>query len=345
MTMLIVAGLSLKNLKPRVWDPLSPHFIPDLQAVMVSYADFQRMPAKRRTAMEQGLHAFLGVPAHLRIFLDNGSFYFARRDELVPVGEYEKFVAAARPDWYPVPQDFIPRPDMDAAQLVACFQRTMAMNASFNGDGYVPVIHVCPKLGDYLGSLASSNGAAPKRVALGGIVPNLLRTPKAAPYSEILATLQHARQDLPGANLHLFGVGGTATLHIAALLGIDSVDSSGWRNRAARGIVQLPGRGDRMVADLGSWKGRRPSDDEWATLESCQCPACRNEGLDGLKARKVEGFSARATHNLWVLLEEARLIDQHLATNSYDTWYGAHVDNSVYRPLIERLVEDGHCQR
>ena len=36
--MLIVAGLSLKNLQPRVWDPSSPFHIPALAAVMDSCA-------------------------------------------------------------------------------------------------------------------------------------------------------------------------------------------------------------------------------------------------------------------------------------------------------------------
>ena len=56
---------------------------------------------------------------------------------------------------------------------------------------------------------------------------------------------------------------------------MDSADSSGWRNRAARGIVQLPGSGDRIVADLGKWRGREPDTDEWKTLKDCQCPACQ----------------------------------------------------------------------
>ena len=58
-SMLLVAGLSLKNLKPRVWDVHSPYYLSDVQAVMVSYADFHRMPAQRRGAMEEGLHAYL----------------------------------------------------------------------------------------------------------------------------------------------------------------------------------------------------------------------------------------------------------------------------------------------
>ena len=59
---LIVAGLSLKNLQPRVWDPSSPFHIPDLRAVMVSYADFHKMQARRKQAMKVGLRAYLGVP-------------------------------------------------------------------------------------------------------------------------------------------------------------------------------------------------------------------------------------------------------------------------------------------
>ena len=48
---LIVAGLSLKNLEPRVWDPESPFHLPTVAAVMVSYAEFHQMPARRAAAM------------------------------------------------------------------------------------------------------------------------------------------------------------------------------------------------------------------------------------------------------------------------------------------------------
>jgi tRNA-guanine family transglycosylase len=152
--------------------------------------------------------------------------------------------------------------------------------------------------------------------------------------------LRAVRRAFPGW-LHLFGVGGTATLHLAALLGIDSLDSSGWRNRAARGIVQLPGTGDRMVANLGSWRGRTPSPEEWTLLEGCPCPACRAAGPDGLRAGKLAGFQHRATHNLWTLLEEARQIQCHLHDGSYTTWYPTHINNSIYQPLIDLAVCQG----
>jgi 7-cyano-7-deazaguanine tRNA-ribosyltransferase len=337
--MLVVAGLSLTNLHPRVWDPSSPFYLPRLRAVMVSYADFHRMPARRRAAMASGLHAYLGIPQHVKVYLDNGAFYFIQRDGETPPEDYETFVAEARPDWWPIPRDYIPIPSMSRAKQLDCFTRTMAVNCAYPHDGYVPIVHIGELLDEYIAAvLAHDRLAAKPSIGLGGIVPNLLRKPKARPYHDVLTGLHRARRAFREKQLHLFGVGGTATLHLAALLGIDSVDSTGWRNRAARGIVQLLGRGDRMVAKMGSWRGREPDRREWELLAACQCPACQHWGVEGLRARGLQGFCHRATHNLWTLLEEARLIEVHLADGSYTTWYAGHIENSIYRPLIDELL-------
>ena len=108
----IVAGLSLKNLKPAVWDEESPYFLPALESVMVSYADFHTMRYRRELAMQQGLHGYLGIPKRMKIYLDNGSFYFIGREGESPPAEYVEFVLKAKPDWYPIPRDFIPTPKM-----------------------------------------------------------------------------------------------------------------------------------------------------------------------------------------------------------------------------------------
>lgn len=337
--MQVVAGLSLKNLAPRFWDPASPYYLPDATAMMVSYGDFARRPAQRRKAMELGLHSYLGAAASIRIYLDNGSFYFLSKSGEVPRAEYEAFVRAARPDWYPIPQDYIPTPHMDPALQRACLLRTMEVNRAYQHDGFVPVAHLGTQLDAYLAEFAADAQLCAKpAVALGGIVPNLLRMPKALSYDTILHNLRAARTALAGKHLHVFGIGGTATLHLAALFGIDSVDSSGWRNRAARGIVQLPGRGDRMMANLGSWRGREPDEVEWELLRTCGCPACVRYGIDGLRASATVGFCNRATHNLWTLLAEARQIAEHLADGTYTSWYASHLDNSIYLPLITRAL-------
>lgn len=336
----IVAGITLKCLNPRVWDRNSDYYLPSLEAVMISYADFHRMPAQRRKAMELGLHAHLGIPKKIKIYLDNGAFYFLSHGGAPPTEEYEEFVEKAKPDWWPVPQDFIPTPQMTKAEQRHCFTRTMGVNRAYEHDGFVPVIHISQFLGKYTTAICDNAKLADKpAIALGAIVPNLLRSSKAIPHDEILQSLKHVRQIFADKKIHVFGIGGTATLHLAALLGMDSVDSSGWRNRAARGIVQLPGSGDRMIAEMGSWRGREPNDKEWNLLKSCKCPACRKYGIEGLKADLIYGFCNRATHNLWVLLEENRRVQRKLATNTYVAWYKSHLDNSTYLPLIQKLVE------
>ncbi len=203
---------------------------------------------------------------------------------------------------------------MGLAQQQSCLERTMAENVAYRHNGYVPVIHISQVIQDYIVAVQAQPQLRGKpAIALGGIVPNLLRMSKARPYREVLDGVRKVRRAFADKQLHLFGVGGTATLHLAALLGMDSVDSSGWRNRAARGIVQLPGSGDRLIADLGKWRGRRPSDREWEKLAACPCPACSRHGIEGLKASRTHDFSNWATHNLWTLLEESRWIKDAFA--------------------------------
>lgn len=338
--MLVVAGTGLKNLNPRVWDSSSPYHLPQVSAVMISYADFFQNPVQRKKAMESGIRTYLGVPEHVQLYLDNGAFFFLGKMGHVPEHEYNEFVTEAQPDWWPIPQDFIPVSTLADVERRQCFERTMQSNLAYDDSGHTPVIHISPYLHEYTDAVgASPKLAAKPSVALGGIVPNLLRRSKALPYQAILDSLLHVREAFAGKQLHVFGIGGTATLHLASLLGIDSADSSGWRNRAARGIVQLPGSGDRSVANLGSWRGREPSLEEWERLAACACPACQAHGIVGLQATGSAGFCNRATHNLWTLQEEAGEIESHLEDGSYPHWYETHLDNTIYLPLIKKLVD------
>jgi 7-cyano-7-deazaguanine tRNA-ribosyltransferase len=337
--MLIVAGLSLKNLHPRVWDPKSPYYLSSLQAVMVSYGEFHQMPVQMEKAKELGLRKYLGVPAHISVYLDNGAFYFLRAGGQAERKSYQRFVKKAKPDWYPIAFDVIPTPQMSSVRQRQCFDATMDANRAHTHDGYVPVIHISRMLNEYVKAIMRNPKLAAKdRIALGAIVPNLLRAPKALAYDTILECLLQVRSIFHNKAIHVFGIGGTATIHLAALMGLDSVDSSGWRNRAARGIVQLPGSGDRMIADLGKWRGRVPSKEEWDKLGRCRCPACIASGLNGLKANGLSGFCNRATHNLWVLLDEARWLEKHLLAKTYANNYRRRLNNSTYLPLVMQVL-------
>jgi hypothetical protein len=58
-----------------------------------------------------------------------------------------------------------------------------------------------------------------------------------------------------------------------------------------------------------------------------------------LRANRLAGFCNRATHNLWTLLDEERQIALRLAEGTYADWYPTHVNNSIYRPLIDLAVQ------
>jgi hypothetical protein len=100
-----------------------------------------------------------------------------------------------------------------------------------------------------------------------------------------------------------------------------------------------------MVANLGSWRGREPSKDEWETLKRCKCRACQQDGIKGLKAGGIEGFSHRASHNLWVLLREADWVAARLAAGTYARTYRRRVVNTIYAPIVRAVVEGAPRQR
>ena len=120
----IVAGLQITSIKPQVWDIDSPYYLDKLHAVMVSYADFHQSRARRHKAMEMGLHTNLDIPESVNIYLDNGAFKFSRDRIEVSHQDYEEFVEQAKPDWYAIPQDYIPTPQMDDDEQLECLERT-----------------------------------------------------------------------------------------------------------------------------------------------------------------------------------------------------------------------------
>jgi hypothetical protein len=338
--MLIVAGLNLAHLEPRVWDKSSEYYLTDLRAVMLSYAEIHQRPQLRQKMMLKGIRSVLNIPEETKVFLDNGAFSFSRKGFETPIEDYEEFVEKTKPDWKPIPQDFIPSPKMSLAKQQDCLAKTMAINAAFEHDGFVPVIHISKVFNKYICELKKNEKLTKKKsIALGGIVPNLLRSPKALSHATLLKGLRSLRKEFSEHNIHIFGVGGISTLHLAASLGIDSVDSSGWRNRAARGIVLLPGKSERTIAELGSWNGRKLNREDRDLLKKCGCPVCKKRGIKALTAKASGGFRNRATHNLWTLLLENKWIQENIANGTYLLRYKKRIENSVYRSLVESLVE------
>ena len=58
-----------------------------------------------------------------------------------------------------------------------------------------------------------------------------------------------------------------------------------------------------------------------------------------MSASGTIGFARRATHNLYVLLEELNEIDNRLMNGSYHTWYSTHVFNGTFLQLIDYALK------
>lgn len=336
---LLVAGISLRNLVPRFWDRTSPYYVSGITAVMVSFTDLVQMPSHFEAVCAKGLRAHLGLPEHYKVFLDNGAFHTLSHNLRFDSRRYKRVVDAIKPDWYPIPIEHIPHPSMTAKAQARLYRLTMAQNRKYIRTSFAPVVHVGACLPQFLDGLEKL--ATPiHKLGLGAMVPFLLRSRGADCRTKVVDDVLTVRRRFPKTRIHGFGIGGTATLHVATVLGLDSVDSSGWRNRAARGIVQLVGTGDRVVADFGKWRGRRLSPKERASLRDCGCGSCSTFGPKELEKDGLRGFGARASHNLWVLVQELREAEARVSAPGYLAWVQAHLDNRVFLPLLQHALRE-----
>src|SRR5262249_53720800 len=91
-------------------------------------------------------------------------------------------------------------------------------------------------------------------------------------------------------------------------LGVQSVDSIGWRQAAGFGSVFIPGRHRRLLTRRNRETPCRPfaSDQDLEVLAQCNCPACRNASSNGRRNSELlaDHFLPRAVHNIWVLHSE-----------------------------------------
>jgi len=101
-----------------------------------------------------------------------------------------------------------------------------------------------------------------------------------------------------GFKVHIAGFGSSPlTLYLAIYLGIDSVDSSGFRRRAAYGKILLPGKGERYVGRGDARFGiTKLSSEDLQQIKECDCPICRTD-----PSLLWKSWRARAIHNEWVL--------------------------------------------
>ena len=173
-------------------------------------------------------------------------------------------------------------------------------------------------------------------LGIGSLVP-LLKSSRYTYHGrkKLLDIIFAVREQLPDAFIHVFGVGGTTTMHMLFYLGVDSIDSKSWRIKAGNGALQLPGIGDRFITPPRGRSYAKLSQSNEELLSRCECPTCTGKTLlerkNILDNKKPETFQPRAIHNAWIYQQE--LLETRNA-----------IKRQNYRSFIEKRMQKNYLK-
>lgn len=333
----------------------------DVYGILVNACDILTGNGILRRIEKEGIYNFLGYDGP--ILMDSGGFQFQKKEtiDINPlhiIDLYEK----SKPDIGVIldhPLDLNSEEKNDR-RLLSTIQNTEIMLKNNENVVLLPVIHgyaaediyqIIEYIRDIMGdpTLIGVGSLVPLIKALNGRKEFIMskesivermgppRT-KALTGYYIVEIVKLIRREFPKSFLHVFGVGGVTTMHLMFSLGVDSIDSVGWRLKAAYGAIQLPGVGDRFVSPRKR-KRTKLSEKDLILLEECECPICRQQKL----ARKIElldnanptTFCNRAIHNAWVFQQELKEAWNMIEKNCYFK----HVEERLRRSPIKKFFD------
>ena len=300
---------------PKPWK----HF--PLDGVMVNAYEILGKKKADSDVRKQGVHDYLKFRGP--IMMDSGGFQFMKKKELdVNPKKILNLYEESNPN-FGVILDHPLSPNLSYEEKMDRWFKTLAnthiMIANQNNDRtiLVPAIHG-HKLGEIDWFIQELDRiSAFDYMGIGSLVPSVFSTKGAGGIANVVEIVNFVRKKLPARRIHVFGVGSTLTMHLMFYAGADSVDSSGWRTKAAYGAIQLPEIGDRYITPRKRHKTyRNLSENEKEILAQCECPVCKKEGLEKLK----RSFAAMALHNAWVFQKEVEKARDLTKTNEYESY-------------------------
>jgi tRNA-guanine family transglycosylase len=203
----------------------------------------------------------------------------------------------------------------------------------------IPVIHgnTITSVKWYLEELEKIDGF--DFYGIGSLMPSVFSSKGAGGIYNVAEIVAYVRKRLPNKMIHVFGVGSTLTMHLMFYAGANSVDSTGWRTKAAYGAIQLPGMGDRYITRrVRHIKYPDLSNDERKVLDGCKCPVCRKASFDDL----VDDFKSRAIHNAWVFQNEVKIARKliHNEFREYEKYVSEVLKPTIYNRIFELIKKN-----
>jgi len=184
-----------------------------------------------------------------------------------------------------------------------------------DGKKIVPVIH-CYESDLLLRSVDVYRSYGVDTIAFGGAVPpSMAKMGKGSRTLPMLA-LTIVRKAY-NKWIHALGIGGASAIYRAlSILGVNSLDSSSWRTKAAYGKVMIPGLGERYVGNGLAKFGRKDlTNDDYMLLEE----SLARTGFPYIEILEelLTTFRGRAIINAWIM---KHYIDVIYANNGFK-WY------------------------
>lgn len=339
----------------------------NVSGILVNACDILTSNGISKRIEKEGIRNFLEYDGP--IMMDSGGFQFQKKDtiDINPIrimNLYEK----SRPDIGVIldhPLDLISE-KKNGERLLSTMKNTGIMLKNNGNVVLLPVIHGYAtddiyQLIEYIKDIIGD----PTLIGVGSLVPLIkalngrkefimskesivekMGPPKAKALTGfyMVEIVKLIRREFPRSFLHVFGVGGVTTMHLMFSLGVDSIDSIGWRLKAAYGAIQLPGVGDRFVSPKKR-KRTKLSESDLILLGECECPICRQQEL----ARRIElldntdssTFYNRAIHNAWVFQRELKETQDMIERNCYFT----SVEKKLRRSPMKKFFDYAFADR
>lgn len=318
----------------------------EVDALMVNACDIINQYGRvSEKIMNEGIHKYLNFNGP--VLMDSGGFLFQKKKELtVQPREILDLYYYSKPDFGVV----LDHPLNTSASYYLNMKRwkkTLANTAyMFENNGSValmPVTHgygktrirrACDEIKDTIGE--------PTMIGIGSLVPLIKsgwigRKNNGSGRKFLVDAIKIVRNEFPDAFMHVFGVGGTTTMHLMYALGVDSVDSMGWRMKAAHGAIQLPGIPDRFLSPRTrkTGKGRISiSGYDKKILSKCQCPVCREKTLKQQIKLLDNEFKLRALHNAWVFYSERKSAVKNIQKDTYREFALDRMEKSTFKRYL-----------
>lgn len=293
-----------------------------INTILVNACDILNHPQVSQSIRKVGIHEYLDYNGI--VMMDSGGFLFQKKDYLdISTSVILELYRESKPDIGVIldhPLNPLEPPHVNYRRWKKTIDNTMYMYQNNGTSILMPILHgyTLKKIRNACKEIKKIDDK-PNLIGLGSLVPLIFRTSGMQNFDDslhfVVDAVKLVRQEFPDSFLHIFGIGSITSMFLMFSLGVDSVDSMGWRLKAAYGWVQIPNVGVRYLRTHNRRKmggSRVISDSEKKYLYNCNCPVCKD--LSRIQQMKIleSSFHKRALHNAWVFVQEEKMFKKSL---------------------------------